>query len=128
MNAAPLPLWLEAVVALLVLAGALTALLSSIGLLRLPTFFERVHAPALTATLGCWCIVLATLLYFSASEWSLALHTVLIALFLAITTPITSIFLIRAALFRARQSGQAGVPPSLSAPGAEPPARADTEA
>lgn len=43
---AALPLWAEWLVAALVLLGAGLALLGTIGLLRLPTFFERVHAPA----------------------------------------------------------------------------------
>ena len=57
-----LPLWLEAIVAALVLAGAGLALLGSIGLLSLRTFFERVHAPAIIATLGNWLIVHATVI------------------------------------------------------------------
>ena len=43
----------------------------------------------------------------------MALHPLLIALFIAITVPVTTIFLMRAALFRARRSGL-DVPPSLS--------------
>ena len=112
---AVLPLWLEIIVALLVLAGAGLALLGSTGLLRLPTFFERVHAPSIIATLGCWLIMLGTVLYFSVADSSLALHALLIAVFVAITVPIMSIFLMRAALFRARQMGL-DVPPSLSQP------------
>ena len=112
---AVLPLWLEIIVAVLVLAGAALALLGSIGLLRLPTFFERVHAPAIIATLGCWLIMHGTVLYFSVADRSLALHALLIAVFVAITVPIMSIFLMRAALFRARQMGL-NVPPSLSQP------------
>ena len=112
---AVLPLWLEIIVALLVLAGAGLALLGSSGLLRLPTFFERVHAPAVIATLGCWLIMHGTVLYFSVADRSLALHALLIAVFVAITVPIMSIFLMRAALFRARLMGQ-DVPPSLSQP------------
>ena len=112
---AVLPLWLEIIVAVLVLAGAALALLGSIGLLRLPTFFERVHAPSIIATLGCWLIMLGTVLYFSVADSSLALHALLIAVFVAITGPIMSIFLMRAALFRARQMGL-NVPPSLSQP------------
>lgn len=108
-----LPLWLEIIVAVLVLAGAALALLGSIGLLRLPTFFERVHAPSIIATLGCWLIVHATVLYFSVADSGLALHALLIAVFVAITVPVMSIFLMRAALFRARHAGQ-DVPPSLS--------------
>ena len=77
---AVLPLWLEIIVAVLVLAGAALALLGSIGLLRLPTFFERVHAPSIIATLGCWLIMHGTVLYFSVADHSLALHALLIAL------------------------------------------------
>ena len=47
-----LPLWLEIIVAALVLGGALLALLGAVGLLRLRTFFERVHAPSVIATLA----------------------------------------------------------------------------
>ena len=112
---AVLPLWLEIIVAVLVLAGAALALLGSIGLLRLPTFFERVHAPAVIATLGCWLIMHGTVLYFTVADRSIALHALLIAVFVAITVPIMSIFLMRAALFRARQMGL-DVPPSLSQP------------
>ena len=114
-HAAVLPLWLEAFIALLVLAGAGLALLGAIGLLRLRTFFERVHAPAIIATLACWLIMHATVIYFSVVDGGLALHALLIAVFVAITVPIMSIFLMRAALFRARQMGL-NVPPSLSQP------------
>ena len=117
---AVLPLWLEIIVAVLVLAGAALALLGSIGLLRLPTFFERVHTPSIIATLGCWLIVHATVLYFSVADGSLALHALLIAVFVAITVPIMSIFLMRAGLFRARQAGR-DVPPSLTQPQADAP-------
>lgn len=116
---AVLPLWLEIIVAVLVLSGAGLALLGSTGLLRLPTFFERVHAPAIIATLGCWLIMHGTVLYFSVADRSLALHALLIAVFVAITVPIMSIFLMRAALFRARQMGR-DVPPSLSQPKTTP--------
>ena len=115
MTEAVLPLWLEIIVAVLVLSGAGLALLGSTGLLRLPTFFERVHAPSIIATLGCWLIMHGTVLYFSVADHSLALHALLIAVFVAITVPIMSIFLMRAALFRARQAGR-DVPPSLSQP------------
>lgn len=114
-----LPLWLEIIVAALVLGGALLALLGAVGLLRLRTFFERVHAPSVIATLGCWLIVHATVLYFSVADQGLALHALLIAVFVAITVPVMSIFLMRAGLFRARLAGEA-VPSSLSQPRTSP--------
>lgn len=108
-----LPLWAEITVAVLVLSGALVALLGSFGLLRLRNFFERIHAPAIIATLGCWCVMYGALLYFSFRGQGLAVHLLLIAAFIAVTVPITTIFLMRASLFRARQLGK-NVPPSLS--------------
>ncbi|GAO20259.1 Na+/H+ antiporter subunit [Alicycliphilus sp. B1] len=66
-----LPLWLDIAVSVLCCSGAAIAFLGSLGLLRLKTYFERVHAPAIIATLGCWCIMHATLVYFSrwATGW-----------------------------------------------------------
>ena len=43
--------------------------------------------------------------------YNLFLHAVLIALFVALTAPVTTIFLMRAALFRERQKG-GDVPPT----------------
>ena len=115
MSGEPMALWLEIIVAILVLLGAGLALLGSVGLLRLSSYFERVHAPSIIATLGCWLIMHATWIYFSVQGHGLAVHALLIALFVAITVPVTNIFLMRAALFRARRAGR-NVPPSLSAP------------
>ncbi|QNP49273.1 monovalent cation/H(+) antiporter subunit G [Diaphorobacter aerolatus] len=108
-----LPLWLDIFISAIVVLGALTALIGSSGLLRLKSYFERVHAPSIIATLATWCIMHATLIYFSVQEHKLAIHAILIAIFIAITVPVTTIFLMRAALFRARRSGEV-VPPSLS--------------
>ena len=43
------------------------ALVGSLGLLRLPTHFERACTPAIIATLGMWCIMHACIVYFSPS-------------------------------------------------------------
>ena len=113
MSAQPLALWAEIAIAALVLLGAAIALVGSLGLLRLGTYFELVHAPSIIATMGCWCIMHGTLLYFSLQGQGIAAHPLLIALFVAITVPVTNIFLMRAALFRARRAGQS-VPPHVS--------------
>lgn len=108
-----LPLWAEIMIAVLTLGGATVALMGSLGLMRLKSYFERVHAPSIIATLGCWLIMWATFVFFSATGEGWALHALLIAVFIAVTVPITTIFLMRAALFRARRTGR-DVPPSLS--------------
>jgi multicomponent K+:H+ antiporter subunit G len=106
-------MWAEIVIAVLVIGGATIALLGSLGLMRLKSYFERVHAPSIIATMGCWLIMWATFVFFSVTGQGLALHALLIAIFIAVTVPITTIFLMRAALFRARRAGR-DVPPSIS--------------
>lgn len=108
-----LPFWAELLIAVLALGGATIALLGSLGLVRLKSYFERVHAPSIIATMGCWLIMWATFVFFSATGQGLAMHALLIAIFIAGTVPITTIFLMRAALFRARRAGR-DVPPSVS--------------
>ncbi|QSI29709.1 Na+/H+ antiporter subunit G [Variovorax sp. RKNM96] len=101
----PLPLWAEIVTAVFVVMGAAFAAIGSFGLVRLPTFFRRIHAPTLGATGGVWSMTVATIVYFSVQSQGLFLHAALIVLFVALTTPVTTIFLMRAALFRERQKG-----------------------
>ena len=108
--AVDLPLWAQILVAALVFGGALIALLGSMGLWRLKSYFERVHAPSIIATMGCWLIMHATWIYFSVSGQGFVMHSVLIAIFIAVTVPITTIFLMRASLFRTRRSGAAVTP------------------
>ncbi|MGB6102036.1 MAG: monovalent cation/H(+) antiporter subunit G [Comamonas sp.] len=108
-----MPLWLDALISTLVLLGAAIALTGSAGLLTLPGFFTRMHPPATIATLACWCILHGAFAFFWWQDGTAPLRLYLIALFLATTVPITSIFLMRAALFRARRAA-AAVPASLS--------------
>lgn len=119
MSAVPLPWWAETLVAGLVILGAAVAALGSFGLVRLPTFFRRIHAPTLGATLGVWAITAATVLYFSVQGFHLFLHAILITFFIALTAPVTTIFLMRAALFRERQHGNPKVPPPSGLPQAK---------
>lgn len=115
---APLPLWAEILTAVFVVLGAAFAAIGSFGLVRIPTFFRRIHTPTLGATLGVWCITFATIVYFSVQGHSIFLHAGLIALFIALTAPVTTIFLMRAALFRERQQ-HGDVPPAESMAGAD---------
>ncbi|WP_240486654.1 monovalent cation/H(+) antiporter subunit G [Hyalangium minutum] len=109
---------MDTLTALLVVVGALAALLGSFGLLRLKSFFQRVHAPTLGATLGTWGFALATAVQISFEHSQLYLHALLIAVFIALTAPITTLFLMRAAVFRARMRGE-----KILVPGADEPPR-----
>jgi len=103
--ATPLPVWAEILTSAFAVLGAAFAAIGSFGLVRLPTFFRRIHPPTLGATLGVWSITIATVIYFSVQGGSLFLHAVLITLFVALSAPVTTIFLMRAALFRERLKG-----------------------
>lgn len=110
-----LPLWAEGVVAALLVASGLASLVAATGLLRAKDFFQRMHPPALVSTFGAWCVTLASVVYFSFAEGQLELKTWLVIILLAISAPITTVMLARAALFRRRMSGDAGsVPPPLA--------------
>jgi multicomponent K+:H+ antiporter subunit G len=88
--------------ALLALGGALVALVGSLGLLRMKTFYERVHPPTLGTTLGTALVLSGSALAFFAGEARLPIQEALIALFMAVTTPVTYTLLVRAALRRDR--------------------------
>ncbi|HEX7036060.1 MAG TPA: monovalent cation/H(+) antiporter subunit G [Pseudomonadales bacterium] len=109
---AELPDWAAVVVALLVLLGAVTTLTGMIGLLRLPTFYERVHAPTLGTTLGMASIVLASIVCFSVLGSRPVVHEILILVFVTATTPATLVMLTRAAVYRDRAEGNDPVPRS----------------
>jgi multicomponent K+:H+ antiporter subunit G len=100
--AADLPPWAALLTAALLLLGSATTLIGALGLLRLKTFYERVHAPTLGTTLGTGCIILASMIYFLVIETRLVLHEILIAVFVTVTTPVTLMILVRAAVLRDR--------------------------
>jgi len=90
-----------------VIVGALMTLIGSLGLVRLPSFYARLHAPTLGATLGCACFAAATIVYFSLSESRLIGPAILISVFIIITAPLSAMLLIKVGLYRARRAARA---------------------
>lgn len=95
-----LPPWAAVVTAVLLLIGAAVTLIGSLGLLRLGTFYERVHAPTLGTTLGTVFIAAASMVYFSVLQSRPALHEILIIVLGVVITPIALTVLVGAARFR----------------------------
>jgi len=102
-----LPAWAALLTALFVLLGAGLTLTGSLGLLRLGQFYERVHAPTLGTTLGTVFVLIASIICFSVLQTRPVVHEILIAVFITVTTPVSLILLVRAALFRDRVEGNA---------------------
>jgi multicomponent K+:H+ antiporter subunit G len=103
------PFWVDALTAALVIIGSLAALIGSLGLLRFGRFFQRVHAPTLGATVGTWAFTAATMSQVSFASGKPYVHVLVIAVLIALTAPVTTVFLMRAALFRARLRGDTDV-------------------
>lgn len=82
--------------ALLVIGGAFT-LLGSIGLMRLPDFYTRLHGPTKATTLGIGALVLASVLHAAFLNEEQVLRALTIPLFLFLTAPISASLLSKAA-------------------------------
>lgn len=108
MNAHSLPLWVTIPGTVLVVLGGVATLVGSLGLLRLGDFFSRMHGPSLTNTVGAGTVLIASMLTSSALVGKPTFHELLIALFVFMSAPVTSITLVQAALYRnrARNGGE----------------------
>jgi multicomponent K+:H+ antiporter subunit G len=85
---------------LLMLTGGLFCFLGSLGLLRLPDAFTRLHGPSKATTLGIGSVALGSMVYFTAHEGVPSLHELLIIVFVVMTTPVSAHLVAKAALHR----------------------------
>ena len=108
-----IPVWVALLVGSLALMGSLLTLLGCMGLARFDSFYQRIHAPTLGTSFGAIFILLASILYFSVSGQRLAVHEVVIVIFVSLTTPVTLMLLARAALYRDRAESHENVPASF---------------
>lgn len=109
-GAAEIPMPIALVISACLLGGGIFALAGAIGLVRLQSFYQRVHAPTLGSSMGMALILTSSILFFSVTRGALVLHEILIAVFLTLTTPISLMLIVRAALARDRQAGDPDVP------------------
>jgi len=79
---------MEAAAAILLLIGTFFTLVGSIGLVRLPDFYTRMHAPTKATTLGVSCILGAATLVVPGDSLSLALKAGFIVAVLFISAPV----------------------------------------
>ncbi|MEO7853367.1 MAG: Na+/H+ antiporter subunit G, partial [Rubrivivax sp.] len=106
-----LPFWAEALIASMLVIGALFVLVGAIGLVRFPDFYMRLHAPTKASTLGVGALLLASML----SAWMRGegvVAEILIALFVFLTAPVSANLLAQAAMHR-RVAAKAAPPPEL---------------
>ena len=95
-----LPVWAALPAALLLIAGGSLTLIGALGLLRLRDFYSHMHPPTMGTTLGTGCVLIASMLVSSAVVGRPVIHEVLITLFLVMTTPVSAMTLMTAAIAR----------------------------
>ncbi|APG85950.1 monovalent cation/H(+) antiporter subunit G [Sinorhizobium americanum] len=105
-----LPPWAAIAVCGLLLFGAAMTLIGSLGLLRLPSFYDRLHAPTIATSGGTILICLASMLCFAVLQSRWIFHELLIIFFITVTTPVTLMLLGQATLYRDRVENRQDVP------------------
>jgi multicomponent K+:H+ antiporter subunit G len=87
---------LEAVLSLAVVIGGLFTLLGAVGLVRLPDFYSRLHAPTKASTLGVGGMLVAAMVdSFALGEPSV--RELLVTLFVFLAAPVSAALLATAA-------------------------------
>ena len=86
---------LDVVLSALIILGSLCVLLAAVGIVRMPDVYTRLHASSKAATLGAIFVLAAAAGVFGG--WSVAVKALLAIAFLAITAPIGSHAVARAA-------------------------------
>lgn len=84
----------------LILVGAGFALIGSIGLVRFPDVFTRLHGPTKATTLGVGGVLLGTILFLTVQGEKGVLRELLITVFLFLTAPVSAHLVAKAALHR----------------------------
>lgn len=89
---------IEYALSALLLIGGFFILVGAIGLVRLPDFYARLHAPTKATTLGVGAVILASVGYFSSTGAGLGVTEILITVFLFLTAPVSANFMAKAAM------------------------------
>lgn len=110
------PVWLQITIAFLLISSGAISLIGTLGLVRLKHFYSRIHAPTLGNTLGVFCLLIACTLVASFNAKQILVYPFIITILLVITSPVTAILLMRAAIkreLRQRMSDYAPDEPGL---------------
>jgi multicomponent K+:H+ antiporter subunit G len=106
---------LEIVISFFVVFGAFFMLIGSIGMIRLPDLFMRLHAPTKSSTLGLGSFLIAAMI-FAAMHGRFGFAELLITLFAFITAPVSANLMAQAAIHLRLRSTSGDVPEALNRP------------
>ncbi|MET3589090.1 multicomponent K+:H+ antiporter subunit G [Bartonella silvatica] len=87
------------ITAFLILGSGLT-LIGTIGLVRLNSFYKRLHMLSLSTSWGAGSILVASFLYSIFVDHHFVFHEILLMIFLMVTIPVASMLVSQAAAYR----------------------------
>lgn len=87
---------IEFIGALMVLAGSIMAVISAIGIVRLPDVFNRSHASTKSSTLAVLLTLTGVFIYAIAAIGSVSVRLILGILFVFLTAPVSGHLITRA--------------------------------
>jgi len=91
---------MDFLIALFLLIGSFFTLIGSVGLVKLPDFFMRLHGPTKATTLGVGAMLVASMLYYFSYHDVVRLNELLIIIFLFMTAPVSAHLMSKAALHK----------------------------
>ena len=106
---------MEILVSIFLLIGTFFMLVGSIGMVRLPDLFMRLHAPTKSSTLGLGSFLMAAMIY-AMFQSRFGFAELLITLFAFITAPVSANLMAQAAIHLRLRSNSGEVPESLDRP------------
>ena len=88
----------EVLVVAMLAVGCFFTVLGAFALIKLPTFFQRIHGPTKASTLGVGCILFASIGYHAMVGNGLHPRELLITVFLFLTASVSAHMMAKAAL------------------------------
>lgn len=106
---------MEYLVSFFLLSGSFFMLVGSIGMIRLPDLFTRLHAPTKSSTLGLGSFLIAGMIY-SAFQGYFGFAELLLTLLAFLTAPVSANLLAQAALHFKLRSLSGDIPEAIDRP------------
>lgn len=106
---------MEIIVSIFLIFGSFFMLVGSIGMVRLPDLFMRLHAPTKSSTLGLGSFLIASMIFF-AFQSRFGFAELLITLLAFITAPVSANLIAQAALHLRLRSLSGEVPEAIERP------------
>lgn len=106
---------MEIIVSIFLVFGSFFMLVGSIGMVRLPDLFMRLHAPTKSSTLGLGSFLIASMIFF-AFQGRFGFAELLITLLAFISAPVSANLIAQAALHLRLRSLSGEVPEAIERP------------